>query len=115
VLVPSQWEETFGLVAVEAMAVGTPAIAPAHGAFPEIITDGVDGVLVPPHDAGAIAGVLEDVDSDPAAYDRRGIAGRATHQRRFSVDAGIERLEEVYRFAVENPVDGRRSASRRRI
>lgn len=45
-LVPIRWEEPFGLVMVEAMACGTPVIAYARGAAPEIIVDGVTGFLV---------------------------------------------------------------------
>ena len=47
-LVPSVWEETFGLVVIEAMAAGVPAIAPAHASFPDFIRSGVDGLLVEP-------------------------------------------------------------------
>ena len=46
-IVPSQWEETFGMVAVEAMAARTAPVASAHGAFPELITHGSDGALFP--------------------------------------------------------------------
>src|SRR6185436_2834752 len=45
-LCPIQWEEPFGLIAIEAMLTGTPVIGFARGAFPEIIEDGVTGVLV---------------------------------------------------------------------
>ena len=45
VLLPSTWEETFGLVAIEAMALGVPPVAADHGSFPELITPGVDGAL----------------------------------------------------------------------
>ena len=48
VVLPSAWEETFGLVAVEAMAAGVPPIAAGHGSFTELITPGVDGVLFNP-------------------------------------------------------------------
>ncbi|HEY4571233.1 MAG TPA: glycosyltransferase, partial [Kribbella sp.] len=48
VVLPSQWEETFGLVVVEAMAVGVPPLASGHGSFPDLITDGVDGALFEP-------------------------------------------------------------------
>jgi len=48
VVVPSQWEETFGMVAVEAMAAGTAPVASAHGAFPELVTPAVDGALEDP-------------------------------------------------------------------
>lgn len=104
VLVPSEWEETFGLVAVEAMACRTPPIAPAHGAFPEIITNGIDGKLVPPHDPDALAKVLIDVDTNPEGFDELGVGGRATYQRRFTPNSGIARLLEIYRFAVQNPI-----------
>src|SRR5262249_16928888 len=54
VILPSAWAEPFGLVAVEAMAAGAPCIAAAHGALPELVTNGVDGTLVPPGDPDAL-------------------------------------------------------------
>jgi glycosyltransferase involved in cell wall biosynthesis len=111
-LVTSEWEEAFGLVAVEAMAAGTAPIAPAHGAFPEIVTNDVDGVLVRPGDPVAIARVLAEVDANPDRFAEMGRAARNTYERRFTVEHGIARLLEVYRFAIENPigVSARRSA-----
>src|SRR5205823_4569610 len=53
-LLPSEYE-SFGLAALEAMACGTPPVAFAAGGLPELVTDGVDGVLVPPHDDAAFA------------------------------------------------------------
>ena len=53
VLLPSTWEETFGLVAVEAMAAGVPPIAAGHGSFPELITSGVNGVPLPARRSGS--------------------------------------------------------------
>ena len=47
VIVPSQWEETFGMAAVEAMAVGTPPVASAHGAFPELVSHGFGRSALP--------------------------------------------------------------------
>ena len=55
IIVPSAWEETFGLVVVEAMAMGTPAIAAGHGSLAELISPGVDGVLFQPGDPVALA------------------------------------------------------------
>ena len=65
VLLPSAWEETFGLVAVESMAAGVPPIAAAHGSFPELITPSVDGMLFSPGDPEALAFAIADVERNP--------------------------------------------------
>ena len=69
VLVPSVWEETFGLVAVEAMAMGTPAIAAGHASFLELISPGVNGVLVQPGDPVALALAIEEAEVRPERYE----------------------------------------------
>ena len=105
VLVPSQWEETFGMVAVEAMAAGTAPVASAHGAFPELVTSGKDGALFPAADLDALIDILADVDDNPLRWDEYGRRGRQTYQSRFSPEASVDRLLEIYRFAVEHPVE----------
>jgi glycosyltransferase involved in cell wall biosynthesis len=105
VVVPSQWEETFGMVAVEAMAAGTAPIASAHGAFPELVTHGSDGALFPPTGVNALVDILGDVDDNPRRWDGYGQQGRHTYQSRFSPDAGVARLLEIYRFAMEYPIE----------
>lgn len=104
VLLPSQWEETFGLVVAEAMAVGTPPVAAAHGSFPELITPGGDGMLFAPGDPDDLARVVADVDAFPERYDAYGRRGTATFAERFDVGRNLERLAEIYRYAVANPV-----------
>lgn len=103
VLLPSQWEETFGLVAVEAMAVGTAPIASGHGSFPELITPGVDGALFPQADTGALVDLLASVDDDPQRWDGYGQAGRRTYLTRFTPQANVDRLIDIYEFAVKYP------------
>lgn len=105
-LVPSQWEETFGLVAAEAMAAGVAPIAPARGSFPELITPGVDGALFTPGDATALARTLDDVDRQPGRYVELGRRGRETYDKRFHPTTNIDELVAVYRFAVAHPVEG---------
>jgi glycosyltransferase involved in cell wall biosynthesis len=109
VVVPSQWEETFGLVAVEAMAAGTAAVASAHGAFPELITHGSDGALFAPTNVEALVDILADIDDNPERWSRYGEHARQTYRSRFSSDAGIARLLEIYRFAMDNRIRSSRS------
>ena len=81
-------------------------MASAHGAFPELITPGADGALFPPADVDALVNILADIDDNPQWWDGYGQQGRQTYRNRFSLDAGIARLLEIYRFAVENPIEG---------
>ena len=110
-VVPSQWEETFGLVAVEAMAAGVAPVAPARGSFPELITNGVNGALFTPGDARDLARILLDVDRDPYRYVGYGGAGRATYEERFEPAANLQELLQVYRFAMERPIVARGATS----
>jgi glycosyltransferase involved in cell wall biosynthesis len=104
VLIPSAWEETFGLVAIEAMALGVPPIATDHGSFPELITPGVDGVLFRHDDPAALASVLADVEEHPGRYDSYGEQARQTYEQRFDPDCSIEQLLEIYRYAISHPI-----------
>ncbi len=104
VLLPSQWMETFGLVAVEAMSRGVPPVAAASGAFPELIDDGRTGLLVAPTDVGGWARAIGAVDRERARFDAMGAAARRLYRERFSADRNLEQLIDIYRFAIQNPV-----------
>jgi hypothetical protein len=88
------------------MAGGTRAVPSAHGAFPELITAGSDKALFPPADEDALVDILADINANPQRWDGYGQQGRQTYRSRFSPDVGIARLLEIYRFAVENPIEG---------
>jgi glycosyltransferase involved in cell wall biosynthesis len=103
VLLPSAWEETFGLVAVEAMAAGIPPIAAGHGSFTELITPGVDGVLFSPGDPAALGLAIADVESNPERYEACGSQARKTYEQRFDPLRSVEALLEIYRFAMTHP------------
>ena len=107
VLVPSVWEETFGLVVVEAMAAGTPAIAAAHGSFTELVTPGADGVLFPPGDPGGLADAVADVAAHPEKYENYGRQARESYEQKFNPDDSLKHLLEIYSFAMTYPVRGR--------
>jgi len=91
VLVAPSHREPFGTVLSEAMAVGTPVVATAVDGLPEVVTDGVDGALVPPRDPAALAaGVLRVL----ADRDAMGAAARVA-ARRFSPAAVADRVEPL--------------------
>ena len=103
VIVPSVWEEPFGLVVVESMAAGAPLIAAGHGSFVELVTPGIDGVLVPPGDAEALALAVADVEADPEKYENYGEQARETYERRFNPEHSLKHLLEIYSFAIAHP------------
>lgn len=103
VVVPSLCEESFGLTIAEAMSAGAPPIAAGHGAFPELITPGVDGVLVAPGDPAALAAAIADVEANPARYESYGARAYVTYQQRFNPERNLSELLGIYRFAVAHP------------
>jgi glycosyltransferase involved in cell wall biosynthesis len=103
VLLPSAWEETFGLVVVEAMAVGTPPIASGHGSFPELISSEVDGVLFRPGDPADLGRVINDLETRPDQFEKYGAQARMTYERRFDPQRSMDSLLEIYRYAREHP------------
>jgi glycosyltransferase involved in cell wall biosynthesis len=103
VLVPSAWEETFGLVVVEAMALGVPPVVAGHGSLPELVRSGEDGVVFRPGDVDALAAVLHDVETNPARYQVLGDQARKSYLERFDPQANLRDLLGIYRYAIHNP------------
>jgi glycosyltransferase involved in cell wall biosynthesis len=76
-VVPSVWSEPFGMVAMEALAAGTPVVASRVGGLPEIVRDGVDGVLVDPGDPRSLAAAIRALLADDARRAAMATAARA--------------------------------------
>lgn len=92
VVVPSIFPEPFGLVAAEAMSVGTPVIASAVGGLPDVLDHGRAGVLVPPDDPHSLRAAVDELLADPAR--RVALAGRG-RVRAAELD-GTAAIVEVY-------------------
>jgi glycosyltransferase involved in cell wall biosynthesis len=88
--------EAQGISLLEAMARRVPVVASDVGGIPEVVTDGVDGRLVPPGDAAALAAAIVELLRDPELVRRLGDAGRRTVEERFSIDAQVRRIQNVY-------------------
>jgi glycosyltransferase involved in cell wall biosynthesis len=89
--------EPFGNVIIEAMARGVPVVAPAEGGPAEILTDGVDGVLVPPRDPVAMATAILELLESPGTAAALADRAVATAADRFTVEQGARRFMEVVR------------------
>lgn len=98
VCVPSH-NETFGLVALESQACGTPVVATAVGGLTTAVADGATGLLVAGHDETAWAAALRRILTDP---DKRAAMSRAAveHAGRFSWRHTTDNLMKTYRDAV---------------
>ncbi|MFI1657298.1 glycosyltransferase [Streptomyces sp. NPDC020472] len=100
VVAPSMARETFGLVVAEAMAAGVPAVAAGHGAFVELVDEGVTGLLHRPGEASSLADRLRRITAAPARNREMGLAARRRYEQHFSPAVGLERLLEEYRTAI---------------
>jgi D-inositol-3-phosphate glycosyltransferase len=97
VAMPSR-SESFGLVAVEAQATGTPVLASAVGGLRSVVTDGVSGRLVRGHDPQVWADAIAALLADTAARETLGRAARR-HAERFGWDGAAEQVLKVYALA----------------
>ena len=75
-VVPSRWEEAFCLAAAEPLARGRPLVATRVGAIPELVRDGITGLLVPPRDPRALAAAIRRLLDGPELATALGRAGR---------------------------------------
>jgi phosphatidylinositol alpha-mannosyltransferase len=92
---PSLAGESFGMVLTEAFAAGTPVVASNIAGYADVVTEGVDGVLVPPADAQRLAEVLHELSYKRGGLARMGEAARESAER-FAWPRVAERVESVY-------------------
>lgn len=88
--------EGFPVSLMEAAACGVPAVATAVGGVPELIEDGVTGLVVPPRDVGSLVAALERLLGDPYLRTEMGQAARRRAEECFSLTVQVERLLDVW-------------------
>jgi phosphatidyl-myo-inositol alpha-mannosyltransferase len=99
---PSLAGESFGMVLTEAFAAGTPVIASEIAGYSDVVTDGFDGVLVPPGDPQRLAEELQRAYHEPARLAAMGEAARESAQR-YAWPHVADRVTAVYERAIEAP------------
>jgi glycosyltransferase involved in cell wall biosynthesis len=99
VVVPSIRPDPFPTVILEAMRAARPVVASRHGGAPEMLEDGVSGLLVAPNDPDALAASLEQLIADPALRRRLGAAARERFIKEFVEDAFLRRVAELHAIA----------------
>jgi glycosyltransferase involved in cell wall biosynthesis len=97
VLLNPSRSDAFPTALLEAMAAGVPVVASAVGGIPEIVEDGVTGLLVAaPPDAEALAVSVARLLEDAGLRERMGVAGRERFEQRFTAAGWAARLRELY-------------------
>ncbi len=107
----ASWHEPLGVAYMEAIACGVPTIGTDAGGVPELIDDGVEGLLVPPRAPEALAAALLRIAEDPALARRLSTTGRARIERDFSARLGAEvivaQMQEALAREQAGPAPGR--------
>ena len=94
-------EESFGIAVIEAMAASKPVVASKVGGIPEIVVDGVTGILVPPEDSDSLADAILQCLSNPVLSEQMGYEGRKRVEAHFTIEQTVAKYQEVYRTALE--------------
>ena len=94
-VLPSIWEGA-SMALLEAMAAGLPVIATATGGTPELVEDGISGLLVPPADPTALAGALIQLLGSAELREKMGKAGYNLVDENFRIKNTVDRISALY-------------------
>jgi glycosyltransferase involved in cell wall biosynthesis len=90
------WEEAFGFTLAEALAHGKPVVATSAGAIPEIVQDGITGLLVAKNDVASLAGRVLQLAADSELRSRIGRAAQQAVRERFELSDRVSELLQAY-------------------
>jgi L-malate glycosyltransferase len=93
------------LSALEAMASGVPVVGSDSGGLPEVVTNGVTGLLYPVGDVDSMAAGVLSIITDPSRQADMGAAGADDARKRFALDTVVSQYEDLYRSALRLPSD----------
>jgi glycosyltransferase involved in cell wall biosynthesis len=103
-VVPSVWEEPFGISAAEALMRGTAVVASGAGGVSELVLEGRTGLLVPPADESALAEALVRVLADRRLAERLGSEARRFALAELTQERFLDRIEELYASLLQQQV-----------
>jgi glycosyltransferase involved in cell wall biosynthesis len=99
VAVPSLGDESFGLPVIEAFSHGVPVLASSRGALPELVQEGVNGVIADPLDAKGMAQRVCAVVDQPSQWRRLAEGARQSYLHRYGVESAYRTLMDLYERA----------------
>jgi glycosyltransferase involved in cell wall biosynthesis len=95
-IVPSECLETFGLVVVEAMSLGTPVLVSTAGALPNLVCHGSTGIVFKTQDINDLERVLRSFWIEPSILESLGHAGRSEYEEKYHENANYDALIDIY-------------------
>jgi glycosyltransferase involved in cell wall biosynthesis len=98
---PSEWYETFGQVAIEAFAKGTPVVASNIGAIPELVHPHRNGLLFQPSDPTDLAAKIDWLLAHPQKLAQMRLTARAEFEAKYTADDNYKRLIEIYQSTID--------------
>ena len=101
VVMPSRWDEPFGLVAVEAALMARPVVASRVGGLAEAVADGETGLLVDKEDPAALARAVAHLLEDPGKAERMGQAARRRARELFGFERQVDAYDGLYQRLAE--------------
>ncbi len=101
VVFPSVWYEGMPMVILEAMAAAKPVIAADIGVLPEIVQDGLNGILFKPGSVSELTAKFKWLQAHPATAVQMGRAARKLFEKKYAPEKNCQQLLNIYKSAID--------------